>query len=489
MKDTPPYDIAIIGGGINGVGIAVEAAGRGLSVFLCEKDDFASHTSSASTKLIHGGLRYLEQYEFRLVREALSEREVLMHKAPHLIRPLEFIMPHNANLRPAWMIRLGLFLYDHLGSRKRLAKSQSFNLLPNTHNPLKSSLKKAFSYLDCSVDDARLVILNALRAQELGAHLHTRSPCTKAYRKEGYWHVCYTTESGETKTIQAKVLVNATGPWVKHVLEGSCGERSPYQIKMVQGSHIVLKKQFEGNQAYILQHSDKRIIFAIPYLDHFTMVGTTDQVYTGSLDKVAISQKEIDYLCEAYNVYFTKPISPQDVVSTWSGVRPLLDDGSQNPSETTRDYQFDVQSQAGALPLLSVFGGKITTYRQLAKQAIEHLSPFLRFPKHYDSAKDILPGGNIPNEDMAEFINTWAQQAPWLPPTLLRRLAMSYGTRLSYIIGESKQIEDLGKHYGSDLYEAEVHYLRTHEWAKTDEDILFRRTKVGVHAGEMKNIL
>lgn len=479
MQPSSIYDLAILGGGINGMGIAVEAAGHGLSVFLCEKDDFASHTSSASTKLIHGGLRYLEQYEFRLVRESLSEREILMKKAPHLIQPINFVMPHNPESRPAWMIKLGLFLYDHLGYHQRLGRSHVLPLTQNLSNPLNARFSKAFSYWDCMTDDSRLVISNALRAHELGAHLSPRTQAIYAERKEGFWEIGCMRQNGTLMTIHAKALVNATGPFVQKVLEDICHEASPYQMQLVQGSHILIPKSFIGKSAYLLQHPDHRVVFAIPYLDRFTMIGTTDRLYKGSLEHIKASDEEITYLCDIYNQYFHTSISPQEVVHHWSGVRPLFHDGHQNPSKTTRDYRLHLSTVNQALPLLSIFGGKLTTYRQLAKQAFEQLQPFFSIPKSYDSQKDYLPGGDIPDGDFEGWLSMLLRQYPWLDKSVLNRLAKAYGTRLHQILGDAQSVNDLGKHYGEGLYEREVVYLRTHEWASSDEDILFRRSKMG----------
>lgn len=476
------YDIFIIGGGINGTGIAAEAAGHGLSVALCEKDDLASHTSSASSKLIHGGLRYLEHYEFKLVRESLSEREILLHKAPHLIHSIRFIMPQQSYSRPAWLIRLGLFLYDHLGRHTSLPTSKSLNLSKQLHNPLKKHLIKGFVYSDCQVDDARLVVVNALKAQELGAHIWTQTECIKATRESGLWTIhCSDRLTKKNKIVQAKALINATGPWTESFLAQQCNLTSPLEIKLVKGSHIVLPKLYLNPDAYILQNKDGRVVFVVPYQNDFTMIGTTDVSYKGDPNKVEIDENEINYLCTVYNDYFSETIKPSQIVSHWSGVRPLYDDHHANPSEITRDYKLDIQTINEQCPIISVFGGKITTYRHLAEQAFSLLKPFFPHLKKYDTHSDCLPGGNIPNLDMPFFIKVLQKQYPWLPTELCKRYANTYGTHIFILLSGKKSIQDLGADHGHGLYETEINYLKTNEWAHTTEDILWRRTKLGLY--------
>jgi len=370
------YDVAVIGGGINGVGIAADAAGRGLSVFLCEKDDLASHTSSASSKLIHGGLRYLEHHEFRLVREALAEREVLLAKAPHIVKPMRFVLPHRPHLRPAWMIRAGLFLYDNLGKREKLPGSRSLRF--GADSALKPEITRGFEYSDCWVDDARLVVLNAMAAREKGAHIHTRTRCIDAKRVDGVWQVNLQREDGSTFTLKARALVNAAGPWVAKFIRDDLQLQSPYGIRLIQGSHLIVPRLYEGEQAHILQNEDQRIVFTIPYLDRFTILGTTDREYTGDPSKVEITDAETDYILKVVNAHFKKQVSRSDIVRTYSGVRPLCNDESDNPSAITRDYTLSLSGGQGEAPILSVFGGKLTTYRKLAESAMassSHSSP------------------------------------------------------------------------------------------------------------------
>ena len=530
--DNKIYDICIIGGGINGTGIAVEAAGHGLSVALCERDDLGSHTSSASSKLIHGGLRYLEQKAFKLVRESLTEREILLHKAPHLIHPIKFLMPQKPSSRPAWLIRLGLFLYDHLGRRSSLPHCESISFNKQKNNPLKSHIRTGFTYFDCQVDDSRLVIANALKARELGAQIWTRTECLSATQNSEHWQVtCYDHQTNTQRIIKAKALVNATGPWTEQFLTQQCEMTSPLQIRLVKGSHIVFPKLYPNEEAYILQNKDGRIVFVVPFQKDFTMIGTTDVPYDGDPKKVHIDDAEKQYLCDVYNEYFSEPISPdciyskpsgfrvgaeprvgarhdspeqkheacddgemaalpqrrlgtaeklrvKSIVYYWSGVRPLYDDHHANPAEVTRDYKLDLQ---GGHPILSVFGGKITTYRHLAEQAFALLKPFFPDAKKYDSHSDCLPGGMIPNQDLPCFIKILEAQYPYFPKSLLERYATLYGSRIFILLENKHSPTDLGHHYGHDLYETEVRYLKKYEWARTVEDILWRRTKLGLY--------
>ena len=471
------YDIAVIGGGINGVGITADAAGRGLSVFLCEKDDLASHTSSASSKLIHGGLRYLEHKEFRLVREALAEREVLLAKAPHIIRPMRFIMPHRPHLRPAWLIRTGLFFYDHLGKREKLLGSN--NVYFKDDSPLNSAITRGFEYSDCAVDDSRLVVLNAMHAREKGADVVTRTRCLSAQRVEGYWVVELENAQGSFK-IKAKALVNAAGPWVAQFIKQDLELKSPYGIRLIQGSHIVVPKLYEGDKAFIMQNDDRRIVFAIPYLDQYTMIGTTDREYQGDPSKVQITQAETDYLLEVSNAHFKKQLTQADVIWTFAGVRPLCDDESHNPSAITRDYTLALSQEThDQAPLLSVFGGKLTTYRKLAESAMQQLKAFFPEMKGSWTATEALPGG----ENMAsaeQLVNEIRAQITDVSESLAKRWATSYGSRIWNILGEAVSIDQLGLSFGHGLFAKEVDYLCRFEWVTTSEDILWRRSKLGL---------
>lgn len=471
------YDIAVIGGGINGVGIAADAAGRGLSVFLCEKDDLASHTSSASSKLIHGGLRYLEHKEFRLVREALAEREVLLAKAPHIIRPMRFIMPHRPHLRPAWLIRTGLFFYDHLGKREKLLGSN--NVYFKDDSPLNSAITRGFEYSDCAVDDSRLVVLNAMHAREKGADVVTRTRCLSAQRVEGYWVVELENAQGSFK-IKAKALVNAAGPWVAQFIKQDLELKSPYGIRLIQGSHIIVPKLYEGEKAFIMQNDDRRIVFAIPYLDQYTMIGTTDREYQGDPAQVKITQEEIDYLIEVSNAHFKKQLTQQDIIWTFAGVRPLCDDESDNPSAITRDYTLALsKGEKEQAPLLSVFGGKLTTYRKLAESAMQQLKAF--FPEMQGSwtATEALPGGENMHS-VEQLIQEIRAQITDAPEALAKRWASTYGSRIWNILGEITSVDQLGKHFGQGLYAKEVDYLCRFEWVTSTQDVLWRRSKLGL---------
>ncbi|WP_296252078.1 glycerol-3-phosphate dehydrogenase [Pseudomonas sp. UBA4194] len=482
---TPPlaetYDIAVIGGGINGVGIAADAAGRGLSVFLCEKDDLASHTSSASSKLIHGGLRYLEHHEFRLVREALAEREVLLAKAPHIVKPMRFVLPHRPHLRPAWMIRAGLFLYDHLGKREKLPGSRSLRFGPES--ALKPEITRGFEYSDCWVDDARLVVLNAMAAREQGAHIHTRTRCVNARRVKGLWHVHLEREDGTLFSIHAKALVNAAGPWVAKFIRDDLKLESPYGIRLIQGSHLIVPRLYEGEQAHILQNEDQRIVFTIPYLDRFTILGTTDREYTGDPAKVEITDGETDYILKVVNAHFKKQVSRADIVRTYSGVRPLCNDESDNPSAVTRDYTLSLSGSREEGPMLSVFGGKLTTYRKLAESAMAQLLPFFTQMRGSWTATATLPGG----EDMSTpqaLAQALQAKAPWLPAGVAQRWAVSYGSRSWALIEGADGLQDLGEDIGAGLYAREVDYLCAEEWATRSDDILWRRSKLGLFIDE-----
>lgn len=475
------YDVVVIGGGINGVGIAADAAGRGLSVFLCEKDDLASHTSSASSKLIHGGLRYLEHYEFRLVREALAEREVLLAKAPHIVKPMRFVLPHRPHLRPAWMIRAGLFLYDNLGKRKKLGASRSLRFGPE--NPLKAEITRGFEYADCAVDDARLVTLNAMAARERGAHIRTRTRCVSASRHGKLWNVQIEHVDGSLQSIQARSLVNAAGPWVAKFIKDDLQLDAPYGIRLIQGSHLIVPKFYEGEHAYILQNEDQRIVFCIPYLERFTLIGTTDREYSGDPAQVKISEEETGYLLKVVNQHFKQRLSRDDILHTYSGVRPLCNDESDNPSAVTRDYTLALSSQDGQAPLLSVFGGKLTTYRKLAESAMAELAPW--FPQMTASwtATAPLPGGEGMSTPQALCDEILARFG-WLPAALARRWALTYGSRTWQLLDGAKGPEDLGEAMGGGLFAREVDYLCREEWAVSAEDILWRRSKLGLFMTE-----
>jgi glycerol-3-phosphate dehydrogenase len=486
LTSDQPVDLLIVGGGINGVGIARDAAGRGLSVLLCEQDDLAQHTSSASSKLIHGGLRYLEYYEFRLVREALIEREVLLRAAPHIIWPLRFVLPHNRAQRPAWMIRLGLLLYDHLGGRERLPASGAVDLTAHpAGGPLKPELKKGFVYSDCWVDDARLVVLNAIDARARGAEILTRSRCTAARRANGIWYAELTPRGGgPARQVRARTLVNATGPWVSRFLTEAVQMSGPSRVRLVKGAHILVPRLYEHEYPYILQNTDGRIVFVIPYERKYLLIGTTDVDYREDPAKVEATAEEIDYLCKAVSLYFERPVTPGQVEWTYAGVRPLYDDASRDVSAVTRDYIFDLDAPAGDAPLLTVFGGKITTYRKLAEHALDKLRPVMAIEAAAWTADAPLPGGDIPNEDFETFLVELQRARPWLPADLAHRYARAYGTRVDAVLGQAQRLDDLGEPLGDGLYAAEVDYLVREEWALSAEDILWRRSKLGLHVGD-----
>ncbi|MGO4704585.1 glycerol-3-phosphate dehydrogenase [Microvirga sp. 2MCAF38] len=477
-------DLLIVGGGINGAGIARDAVGRGLSVVLCEQGDLAGYTSSASTKLIHGGLRYLEYYEFRLVREALFERERLLEAAPHIIWPLRFILPHEKGIRPAWFVRLGLFLYDHLAPRKRLPGTETIHL---TRHPAGQALKPgfdtAFVYSDCWVEDSRMVALNALDAAERGADIRVRTKLVSAHREDDIWVAkLQNTETGETMEVRARVLVNAGGPFVADVLNTKLGLNTQKNVRLVKGSHIVVPKLFEDDKAFILQNTDKRIVFAIPYQGKFTLVGTTDIPVESVPDKkVTISDAEIQYLCDVVNHHFKHQVTPADVVWTYSGVRPLFDDGSTNASAVTRDYVFDLDGEAGQAPVLSIFGGKITTFRKLSEHALDELKKFFPNMKPSWTEKAKLPGGDMPDADFDRFFATVKTRWPFLPEAVAYRLSRAYGTRIEELLGKATSMADLGEDFGAGLTGAEADYLVRWEWARSAEDILWRRSKLGLH--------
>ena len=475
-------DLIVIGGGINGAGIAADAAGRGLSVLMLEAKDLACATSSASSKLIHGGLRYLEHYEFRLVSEALAEREVLLKLAPHIAFPMRFRLPHQPHLRPAWMIRTGLFLYDHLGKRTSLPSSKGLRFGPDS--VLKSSLTRGFEYSDCWVDDARLVLLNAQEVVVRGGEVRTRTQVTRAYRENGMWVVeAKNADTGETLTWRAKGLVNATGPWVKHFFDDGLELKSPYGIRLIKGSHIVVPRVHNQPQAYILQNEDHRIVFVIPWMDEFSIIGTTDVEYHGDPHDVKIDDNEVNYLLKVYNDHFKKQLGKEDIVWTYSGVRPLCDDESDSPQAITRDYTLDVHDQDGKAPLLSVFGGKLTTYRKLAEHALEKLSGYYENCGPAWTKNAVLPGGDL-GTDRDSYAAQLRRRFTWLPEALARRYARTYGTRTEQLLGTAQSLEDLGEHFGHNLYEAELRYLIAEEWVVELDDAIWRRTKLGMWLDE-----
>lgn len=478
------YDIAIIGGGVNGCGIARDAAGRGHSVFLCEMNDLASGTSSWSSKLIHGGLRYLEYYEFRLVREALIEREVLWGIAPHIIHPQRFVLPHHKGLRPAWLLRLGLFIYDHLGGRHLLPATRTLNLTTDeTGKPLKAGhFTRGFEYSDCTVDDARLVVLNAVDAAKRGAAIRTRTRATKMEHRGGIWHVSLEdTVNGAQSEIAARVLVNAGGPWVETILTQRADIDSRDKVRLVQGSHIVVPKLYDHDRAYTFQNADGRVIFVIPYQNDFTLIGTTDRDYNGDPAHVVATGEEIFYLCASVSDYLSKPVTPQDVVWSYSGVRPLYDDGASEARAATRDYVFELDTPDGA-PILSVFGGKITTYRRLAEHALEKLAPWLKDKNATEgwTGKAQLPGGDFPVSEIPELTENLRHDYPFLLQAHAERLVRAYGTRAQKVLAGAKSQSDLGRDFGATLTEREVRYLAAEEFARTADDIVWRRSKLGL---------
>lgn len=477
------YDLAIVGGGINGVGIARDAAGRGLKVLLVERDDLAAHTSSASTKLVHGGLRYLEHYEFNLVRKALKEREVLLKAAPHIIWPMRFVLPVDEGMRPAWFLRLGLFFYDHLGGRKILPGTNSINLQNDVRGtPLKERLKKGFAYSDCWVEDARLVVLTARDAAEKGADIRTRSECVGLKRSSDHWSL-ELMQNGKATTEDAKVLVNAAGPWVDPVTALYDQGSNAAKLRLVKGSHIVINRKFEGDHSYIFQNKDGRIVFAIPYEKEFTLIGTTDQPWSYDEGPAQISDKEIEYLCAAASEYFKEPVEREHIQWTYAGVRPLFDDKSQSASTVTRDFVFDYNDEGGA-PVLSIFGGKITTYRVLAHKAIKTLKSVLKTKTDDWTAEAPLPGGEFPIDDFDKLVTKYTACWPFLEPHVINRLVRAYGTDTAVILNNAEKVADLGQHFGAGLFEVELDWLIEREFAQTAEDVLWRRSKLGLHMSE-----
>jgi len=469
-------DLLVVGGGINGAGIARDAAGRGLTVLLAEKDDLASATSSSSSKLIHGGLRYLEHYEFRLVAEALAEREVLLRVAAHLVWPARFVIPHVPELRPRWMIRAGLFLYDHLARRASLPGSHAVRLdAPPFNSGLKPELKHGFIYSDCRVDDARLVVANAMDARARGARVLTRTECLSASRKDGFWE----TKLSNGESITARAIVNAAGPWVKQVLNDRLAQPSSDAVRLVRGSHIVLPKLYQGDHAFILQNHDRRVVFMIPYGDLHTLVGTTD-VSQQEISSPVPSEDEIRYLCLAVSRYLVKPVRPEEVVWRYSGVRPLYDDGSADPSAVTRDYTLRMDDDAGAAPVLSVFGGKITTYRRLAEQAMDQLAPYFPGMKGAWTAETLLPGSDFGGKLRVEARDAFFARYPRVPEATKRAIFRRHGTLAHEVAADG----ELGEDYGAGLTARELRWFTEREWAQSAEDVLWRRTKAGLLMSE-----
>jgi len=484
MPDMPPetLDLLIIGGGINGVGIARDASGRGLRVALCEMGDLAGATSSSSSKLIHGGLRYLEHFEFRLVREALAEREVLLKIAPHTVRPMRFIIPHVPALRPAWMVRLGLFLYDHLSRRVTLPDSQSLDLTAGAWgDDFKPGLRRGFAYSDCWVDDARLVVLNARDAADHGARVLTRTRFNSATPSGSTWRVTLedTLDGGQSE-IQARVLVNATGPWLTRTLEALPGAEQRHRIRLVKGSHIVVPRLYPGDHALILQNDDQRVIFVIPFEDDYSLIGTTDVVVGDEPGSAAISNDEVDYLCRAVNRYLTKESTADDVVWSFAGVRPLFGDGASKASEVSRDYALELDRHDGRPPVLSIYGGKLTTYRKLAERALDMLTPVFPSMGSPWTAGGVLPGGTLPEGGVDALVEQLRNGYPALDRELLRQLARRHGSLATEVLAATRQGAGTGQHFGADLYAFEVDYFVRKEWALTAEDVLWRRTKSGL---------
>ncbi len=484
--ESETVDLLIVGGGINGAGIARDAAGRGLSVLLVEAEDLAQHTSSASTKLIHGGLRYLEYGEFRLVREALIERERLWGMAPHIIWPLRFVLPQLHSPRPAWMVRLGLWLYDHLGGRKKLPATQTIDLARAPQGEgLNPGARKAFVYSDCWVEDSRLVVLNAMDAASRGSTVLTRTRLVAARREGPTWTATLAGSSG-TRTVRARALINAAGPWVEDVIQRTrdparASNQRDRGVRLIKGSHIVLPRLYPGDHAFLLQNPDRRVVFAIPYEGEFTLIGTTDEAWTGPPGPATISPHETEYLLDTVRRYFARTVGIDDVRWTYSGIRPLYDDHAANASAVTRDYVLDLDAAHGEAPMLSVFGGKITTFRKLAEHALEKLAPHFPMAGPAWTAGAGLPGGDLPNGDFDAFVADLCGEHPALPRTLIRRLARAYGTRAELVLADARDVADLGRDFGSGLTEAELMYLARHEWAKSGADVLWRRSKMGLH--------
>ncbi len=485
------YDLLIIGGGANGAGIARDAAGRGLRVLLCEKGDLAEGTSSRSGKLIHGGLRYLEYYEFRLVREALKEREVLLRIAPHIVWPMRFVIPHSREQRPVWMLRLGLFLYDNLGGRIQLPGTRKLDLRRSPEGaPVQERFGTAFEYSDCWVEDARLVVLNALDAQQRGADVRVGTEAVHARRDGDAWAVTLRGPDGAEATVRAAALANAAGPWVERVIHGVVGSNAASKVRLVKGSHLIVRKFWEGPQAYLLQNDDKRVIFVNPYEGDLCLIGTTDIPYEGRAEDVGVAEDERAYLLRAVNRYMKQGLTPDDVVAEYAGIRPLYDDdAAANASAVTRDYTFDIDTGGpdGALPpMLSIFGGKITTYRKLAEHALDKLAPHLPAAQGSSwsgswTGSAPLPGGDMPGADFDAYLADLRRRHAWLPPAVAHHYARLYGTRSEALLDGARGLDGLGRHFGGTLYAREAEFLRRTEWARAPDDVLQRRTKHYLH--------
>jgi glycerol-3-phosphate dehydrogenase len=478
---TEVFDILVVGGGVNGCGIARDAAGRGFSVLLAERGDIGGATSSASSKLIHGGLRYLEHREFRLVREALAEREVLLRIAPHIIRPMRFVLPHRPEMRPRWVIRAGLFLYDHLARRVSLPGAESFSTRDDPRAaPLRPEITAAFAYSDAWVEDSRLVVLNARDAARRGARVLVRTALVSAKRGADAWNCTLRSAEGAEQEVRARVLVNAAGPWAEQAL-GIAGVRAAGRVRLVRGSHVVLPALYEGEHAFILQNDDGRVVFVIPYEGAFSLVGTTDVPHEGDPAEARCTDEEAAYLCAAVGRQFHREPRPEEIVWRYSGVRPLRDDGAGDPSAVSRDYSLSLDRGEGAAPALSVFGGKITTYRRLAEEAMDRLGGILGGARTPWTGTAPLPGGDLGGLSLPAFERAMAKRHPWLPPPVLRRLARSYGSELEALLGGAKSLADLGQDLGGGLTERELEWLRSEEWARTADDVLWRRTRLGLH--------
>jgi len=485
-------DLLVIGGGINGVGVAADAAGRGLSVVLCEKGDLASGTSSESSKLIHGGLRYLEYYKFGLVHESLRERAILLKRAPHLVHPLNFILPYSKSMKPRWMLYAGLKLYDLLAYPTNLDKSKYISLKKSSQEKvLEESYVHGFRYADAQTDDARLVVLNALLAKEKGAKIFTHTECIKAERQEEGWLLSLRSDEGESQ-IKAKAIVNASGPWVTKVLHTVFGIDNRLPCRLVKGSHIVVPKLYEERVAYTLQNPDGRIIFVIPYKEDYSLIGTTDLVFTEDPDSVKISPEECDYLCENVNHYFKTKISPKNVRWSYSGVRALYDDHKKNAASVTREHKVEIDYPEKA-PLISLYGGKLTSYRALSEEIVNDLKRYFPKLKAPWTRTALLPGGDL-GMNFNDFVLSLQKQYPWMPVKILRRYANNYGRRSFHILKNASALKGLGVDFGAGLYQAEVNYLVQEEWAETVEDILWRRSKLGLESAlidieNLKNFL
>jgi glycerol-3-phosphate dehydrogenase len=478
-SETSPYDVFVIGGGVNGTGIARDAAGRGYTVMLAEMHDLASGTSSAATKLVHGGLRYLEYYEFRLVHESLAEREVLWTSAPHIIWPLRFVLPYEKNLRPAWLLRLGLFVYDHLGGRKLLPATRTLDLRNDpAGKPLKPGYRTAFEYSDGWVDDARLVALNARDAADRGARIVTRTKVVSAQRADGVWQIELVGPDGP-EIVTARLLVNAGGPWVDTVIRQTLGENEARHVRLVKGSHIVVGKLFDHDRCYFFQNADGRIFFAIPYEGDFTLIGTTDKDFDGDPHGVTISEEEIDYLCAAASEYFIRPVTREQIVWTYSGVRPLFDDGASAAQEATRDYVLKTEGEDDA-PVINVFGGKLTTHRRLSEQVVDKFANLIGNKGQRWTRTGTLPGGDFPATGFEALVSKHDSAYPGIAPQLIRRLTRAYGTLVPTVLGDAVAVSDLGEHFGAGLHAREVDYLVEREWARNAEDVLWRRSKLGL---------